>query len=266
MRYSIITINYNNKEGLRRTIESVVNQSCSDYEYIIIDGGSSDGSVDVIKEFEDRIDYYVSESDNGIYHAMNKGVKQAHGDYCIFMNSGDSFYNKDVLDIINSLEVTEDIVIGKISVNNQGVVISPHPKDGELTLYHLYSGSVPHQGSFIRLDLLKKYPYDETLKISSDWKFFVQTMIINNCSVRYIDEYISIYDLGGLSSENPLLMRQEKEKVLMEFIPPRIIEDYKRMKASECLTNTLTPQLRKNYCIDKILYVIGKCLLKLRNN
>ena len=90
MRLSIITINYNNREGLRKTIESVVNQTYRNFEYIIIDGGSTDGSVEVVKEYADRISYWVSEPDNGIYNAMNKGVLAANGKYIQFLNSGDT--------------------------------------------------------------------------------------------------------------------------------------------------------------------------------
>lgn len=263
MRYSVITINYNNIEGLRQTINSVIAQTSTNYEYIVIDGGSTDGSLDAIKEYSTSLSYWISERDNGIYHAMNKGIAQAHGDYCIFMNSGDCFYENTVLEAIERSNANEDIIVGKVFVEKQGVIISPFPK-GELTFYHLYSGSIPHQGSFIRTDLLKKYPYDEALKISSDWKFFVQTMILDNCSVRFVDRYVAIYDLGGLSSNNPYLMRQEKENVLLDLFPPRVLEDYKRMKESECLTQTLTPKLRNNYRIDKILYRIGLFLLKFR--
>ena len=91
MKYSIITINYNHIEGLKRTIDSVISQTSSNYEYIIIDGGSTDGSVNIIKEYKEHLVYWISEKDNGVYHAMNKGVAQAQGDYCIFMNSGDCF-------------------------------------------------------------------------------------------------------------------------------------------------------------------------------
>jgi len=263
MRYSIITINYNNCRGLTNTIESVVSQTYYEYEFIVIDGGSTDGSVDVIKKYADNISFWISETDKGIYNAMNKGVIHAHGDYCIFMNSGDCFYNSEVLERFTDID--EDIIVGLVSIDEFDHIISPAPQR-ELTLYHLYSGAIPHQGSFIRTTLLRRYPYDESLKISADWKFFLQTLIMDNCSVRYIDHYVANYDLGGVSSQNPELMRQEREKILHSFFPPRIIEDYKRMKASECLTNTLTPQLRNNYCIDKILYVIGKFMLKLRRN
>lgn len=261
MRYSVITINYNNCKGLRQTIDSVLGQSYKDFEYIIIDGGSSDGSVEILNEYDDKIHFWVSEPDNGIYNAMNKGVVQAHGEYCIFMNSGDCFYDLTVLERVNAADPTEDIVVGKVAIDKQNHIISPPPK-GNLTMFHLYSGSIPHQGSFIRTDLLRRYPYDESLKISSDWKFFVQTLIIDNCSILYLDEFVARYDNNGLSSNNPKLMRQEKEKVMSELFPPRILEDYRTMKQSECLTQMLTPQLRLHYSVDKFLFRLGKIILK----
>ena len=264
MRFSVITINYNNYEGLRSTIESVVTQTYDDYEYIIIDGGSTDGSLDIIKKYNDYITYWVSEKDRGIYHAMNKGVAKAHGDYCIFMNSGDFFYDNKVLERVSKEDCLQDIIIGKVVIDNKGTIISPPPMSGELSLYHLYSGSIPHQGSFIRTNLLRKYPYDESLKISSDWKFFVQTLIIDNCSLRYIEDIVSMYDMNGLSAKKPTLMRKEKEMVLRSLFPARVLVDYQLMKQSECLTQTLTPQLRKCYSVDRILYHIGKLLLKVR--
>lgn len=262
MIFTVITINYNNLEGLRHTIDSVVNQTYDNYEYIIIDGGSTDGSLDIIKRYNDFITYWVSEKDRGIYHAMNKGVTQAHGDYCIFMNSGDCFYDRDVLTNVSNVITDEGVVVGKVVYDNDNI-ISPPPKSGELTLYHLYSGAIPHQGSFIKTDLLRKYPYDENLKISSDWKFFLQTLILDNCSIRYSDVFVARYDTHGLSSSSPELMLQEKEKVLSSIFPARVLADYRHMKASECLTQSLTIQLRQHYRIDKFLYRLGVIILKL---
>ena len=168
MKFSIITINYNNADGLDHTIESVISQSCADYEFIIIDGGSTDNSIDVIRKSEDKIDYWVSEKDAGIYNAMNKGASCAHGDYCIFMNSGDCFYNRAVLETINNCNSDADIIVGKVSIDNNDNIISPPPLSGRLTFYHLYSGAIPHQGAFIRTSLLHKHPYDENLRIASD--------------------------------------------------------------------------------------------------
>ena len=138
-KFSIITINYNNKEGLRKTIESVVGQSFRDFEYIIIDGGSTDGSIEVIKEYAGKVDYWVSEPDKGIYHAMNKGVLQAHGEYLNFMNSGDEFYNNGVLqEVAPSLD--SDIVVGKIVHGTE--VWGFHKED--ITLMDLIRGTVLH--------------------------------------------------------------------------------------------------------------------------
>lgn len=126
MKLSIITINYNNRDGLQHTIESVINQTSHEFEYIIIDGGSTDGSVDIIKQYTNQIDYWVSEPDRGIYHAMNKGIDIAKGEYCIFMNSGDLFHNtSSIKDSINHLDGT-DIVNGNTFFPH-GELSYPHP-------------------------------------------------------------------------------------------------------------------------------------------
>ena len=114
------------------------------------------------------------------------------------------------------------------------------------------------------LKLYKSRKYDEALKISADWKFFFETLILDNRSVRYVDEFVARYDMTGLSSTQPQLMRAEKDRVLQAMFPPRLLADYVRMKQSECLTQQLTPQLRTNYGVDRILYKIGKLLLRLR--
>ena len=259
MRYSIITINYNNKIGLHNTIKSVVQQTCNDYEYIIIDGGSEDGSVDVINNYKDHVDYWVSEVDRGIYHAMNKGVSRAQGDYCIFMNSGDCFYNETVLERITRLEDKDDIVVGRVVSHNNQLLFAPPSRD--ISLYYLYSGTVPHQSSFIKTELLRQYPYDENLKIVSDWKFFVQAIIEGNCTIRFVNELVARFDMDGVSTSNPDKMWKEKTQVLSELFPPRVIVDYQHMKDSECLTQLLTPRLRINYSIDKLLYKFGKYML-----
>ena len=263
MSITIITINYNNSTGLRRTVESVAGQTASDIEYIVIDGGSDDDSREVIRAYADHIHYWTSEKDRGIYHAMNKGVSQAHGDYCFFLNSGDVFYDSTVLDRVSKSGLDKDIIIGKVVIDGSEELMSP-PPSREISLYHLYSGAIPHQGSFIRTNLLRQHPYDENLRIASDWKFFVQTIVIENCSLKYIEEFVARYDTNGISSANPKLMRKEKERVLAELFPPRLLADYQYMKSSECLTQQLTPELRQNYGIDKIMYRIGQLLLKLR--
>lgn len=264
MKISIITVNYNDAVGLEGTVCSVISQKNDEYEYIIIDGGSTDGSVEVIKKYSDKIDYWISERDCGIYHAMNKGVAQAHGDYCLFLNSGDSFCNDNVLNHIIELGDNDDIIVGMVvSKDEKSQLFLPPSRD--ISLYYLYSGTVPHQGAFIKTDLLKRMPYDENLKIVSDWKFFLEAIILNNCTVRYIDDYIAEFDTTGVSTSNPDKMWKEKEQVLLGLFPPRVLTDYRLMKTSECLTQKLTPQLRQHYTIDKIIYRLCRLLLRFVN-
>ena len=263
MLYSIITINFNNCDGLRRTIESVVNQTNADYEYIVIDGGSTDGSVDVIQKYSDRISYWVSEKDDGIYNAMNKGVRHAHGDYCLFLNSGDSFYDKHVLNKNLLSDNKSDIVVGRLVSDSDGRELFSPPSD-DISMYYFYTSTLPHQASFIKTKLLKQYPYDESLKIVSDWKFFVETIIFHHCKVGFIDVPIAKFDMTGISTSNASKTWDEKMKVLRQMFPDRVLEDYKRMKDSECLTQTLTPQLRVNYRLDRYIFSIVRILLKLR--
>ena len=113
MKYSIITVNYNNREGLKRTIESVIHQTFRDFEFIVIDGGSTDSSAEVLKAYDEHISYWVSEKDNGIYDAMNKGIRKATGDYLNFMNSGDCFYDDDVLRNVTAYASDADIITGR---------------------------------------------------------------------------------------------------------------------------------------------------------
>ena len=220
MRFSVITINYNHKEGLNRTIESVICQSYTEYEFIIIDGGSTDGSVDNIKQYAENITYWVSEKDNGVYHAMNKGVAHAHGDYCIFMNSGDCFHSPKALESVANYE--EDIICGQVSTFPSG-----HHKS-TISLVDLMRISLPHQAMFIKRELLIKHPYDEKYKILSDWKFCIEALILDNCSFRNIEVIISDYESGGISANSNGLLPIERNQILKELLPPRIIADYQR--------------------------------------
>lgn len=262
MMFSIITINRNNRDGLRRTMESVVGQTYRDYEYIIIDGASTDGSVEIIKEHESHLSYWVSEPDNGIYNAMNKGIAKARGEYCLFMNSGDCLYDNHVLERITTIGHDHpDIIVGKVysSKSHKELFVPPH---GDLSLYCLYSATIAHQGAFIKLDLQRKHPYDEGLKIVSDWKFFVEAIVMDNCRVEFADVPVCLFDTEGVSTSNPKRMWEEKESVLKQLFPERVLKDMARLKASECLTQTLTPRLRKAYTVDRLVYRFASLLLK----
>ena len=228
MDYSIITINYNNCEGLRRTIESVVAQTCRDFEYIVIDGGSTDGSVDVIKRYAQQIDYWVSEPDKGIYNAMNKGVAQAHGEYCLFMNSGDMFHDKKVVELLHRFADKSDIIYGN-AFRVDRVVEYPD----EITGFYMFNNAICHQSVLIRRDLLVQKPYEEDYKIVADWKHMFALLILQGASYRHVNITVCDYDTNGISTENWAQVLEEREKALKDMLPKRIYDDYYRISCQE---------------------------------
>jgi glycosyltransferase involved in cell wall biosynthesis len=268
MTYSIITVNYNNCEGLRQTIESVESLHCDDYEFLIIDGGSTDGSVDVIREHEAAISYWVSEPDKGIYNAMNKGIRQARGEYVNFMNSGDTYYSPDVLNTVRPLLDGYDIVVGK--------EFHQDPVSGatattflplRLSMATFVVGFLPHQGGFIRRTLFDDMPYDEQLRIVSDWKFYMMQTVVRDRRVRLIDLVISRREQGGISNTGLERNRQERQQVLAEMLPPGVRKDYDSLARLDKTTMYKLlnlcddPKSRKylTYCI-KIINRIKKYL------
>lgn len=255
MKISIITINYNNVEGLKRTIESVVNQTSKDYEYIIIDGGSTDGSVDVIKLYSNRIDYWESESDRGIYHAMNKGVKVATGEYVIFMNSGDKFYSNEIIADFIKLNPKEDILSGDAKLSTGSIMNSPE----NITFKFFYDEGLCHQTCFIRTELQKAHLYNENLSIVSDWEFFIKVLILENASYRKLTNIISMYDCNGISSNNLELHHKERKDVLEKYFSKRILIDYERHIKDDF--RRLFFYIEKSH-FHRLIYVINVLLIK----
>lgn len=263
MKYSIITINYNNKEGLEKTIQSVLEQTSHDYQFVIIDGGSTDGSIDIIKRNANYIDYWISESDGGRYPAMNKGIKQATGDYLNFMNSGDTFHSSTVLEDIAKMNLTEDIITGGYYNQEKGIkhIIKPQ----EVTLLTMLKNTFNHQATFYKRKLFEKRLYDESYVIQSDAKFNYLSIIYDNCSVRIIDYIIANYDLNGISS-NLEIVDKEWERLLAELFPPRILKDYKGMyTTAEVPIVSLLPDLKEYPSIQRWVYRLTTLLLKIKD-
>ena len=236
MKLSIITINYNNRDGLAKTLKSVAGQSVRDFEYIVVDGGSTDGSADFLTDPGYHIGRYVSEKDSGIYNAMNKGVRMASGEYLLFLNSGDTLYDCTVVDnILPELESGEDIITGRMLFSDEGRYLQA---DNPLTFQYFYKTSLPHNATFIRRRLLVETPYDESLTIVSDWKFFVEAIILQGCSYRIVENIISEFDTNGISTTNPTLLQQERQRVLKELFPERLLNDFDRLIKGEGYKNT----------------------------
>lgn len=233
MKFSIITINYNNGAGLEKTMQSVLNQSARNFEYIVIDGGSTDKSLDIIKGHAEKLDYWISEPDKGIYHAMNKGTAAAHGEYLLFLNSGDVLNDNQVMEMVGKTDTSADLLMGSIRMGEN--IVNPAP----ISLRLFYVGSVLHPGTFIRKSLLERCGgYDENLRIVSDWKFFLQACIFEHCTTEVIPFVISDFDMTGISSTNKELDEKERQQTLQELIDPRIHGDYIRFLKGEHFQET----------------------------
>lgn len=266
MKYSIITVNFNNKEGLRKTIESVIHQTFRDFEFIVIDGGSTDGSTDVLKEYDAQINYWVSEPDGGIYQGMNKGIKKATGEYLNFMNSGDCFYNEEVLQRVYNRNLTCDIIVGKDYHYNpqtqQGFRTILPPRISMLTFY---IQTLPHQSSFFKRELFTNTLYDESLKIVADIKFYIQKICVENCSIQLIEDVICKREPDGISKSYNEQRISEHQSILAGFLPKGAIKDYQTLAKLDkttlykLLKIVDSPKSRKllTFCIKTINRIYG---------
>jgi glycosyltransferase involved in cell wall biosynthesis len=221
MLLSIITINYNNKIGLERTIKSVQEQTFTNFEHIIIDGGSNDGSKELIEANKFSLSYWVSEPDKGIYNAMNRGIRVAKGDYLFFLNSSDKLNDKNAIRNAVVHLINEDIVYFDIKVVAIGEsYIKECPN--KLSFNYLYNDLPPHQSTFLHKSLFEKYGYyDESLKIVADWKFLIIVLLKYNATYKHVNETFSTFYEGGISSKEGSFeaMKKERELVLKSEFP-----------------------------------------------
>jgi glycosyltransferase involved in cell wall biosynthesis len=184
-----------------KTVQSVLSQNYSRIEYLIIDGGSTDGSVEFIESNENKLSYWCSEKDEGIYDAMNKGIIRAKGDYILFLNSGDYFYDSKSLSYLVSNSSNEGIIYGKMGMYvNESLQTKAYPY--KLSLAYFRYDTIPHQSAIIKRELFDKFGYYKThFTIVSDWAFFVDCIIKGKVKYKYVDQVISIFDLNGISSQ-----------------------------------------------------------------
>lgn len=234
-KISIITINYNDAEGLRKTLASVASQTYTDIEHIIVDGASTDGSVDIIREYETvnlsstnpiRI-VWVSEKDKGIYDAMNKGVLKSSGEYLLFLNGGDTLASPTAIeDVCPHLNDT-NFIIGRsyFSCEGKRCGTSPLLSERDMSMYYMYLHGINHQSAFIKKSLLQENPYDINIKINADWLFFVQTIVMKSATVKIVNLFFSDFDLTGISSNTTAVIK-EREEILLKALPERVARDY----------------------------------------
>lgn len=239
MRLSIITITYNNADGLKRTLQSVRTQTYKNFEYIVIDGASIDASVEMIKSFASQADgldcKWISEPDKGVYDAMNKGIKMAHGEYCLFLNAGDILANDTALEVLMANDLIADIVscnaiYEKSQYQSGRYVLSPqHIKASDLILHFL-----PHQATLIKRELFTRiHLYDTSFKVVSDWLFFIEALLKYDASYQHVQMFLSRCETQGISSnpENNQMMNEEFHRGLKQVLP-LYYEDYAKMRAA----------------------------------
>lgn len=267
MKLSIITINYNNAEGLRKTLASVAMQTYRDIEHIIIDGGSTDGSVELIKDYVRQIDdgctkvVWVSEKDNGIYHAMNKGISKATGGYIQILNSGDIFTAPDVTErMVNEVERVSELTNEHVPIL-YGNMIKQWPdgrrlvdkcEAGHLSMLSFYHGTLNHDSAYIRRDLFERFGlYDENLKIVSDWKWFLQVIPLGGITPVYVDMDVTIFDMTGVSESNTAFWKVERRPVLEALVPPMILADYDKYGEDMRMMD----RLRKHHLYELVRFI-----------
>lgn len=236
MKLSIITINRNNAEGLKKTIESVVFQTFNDLEYIIIDGASTDDSINIIKQYEDRITYWLSEPDTGVYQAMNKGILNASGQYLLFLNSGDFLVDNTVLERVFEGNIYADILCAKCNVSDKGKVVWTSNPPEQISLYFLYKVGLAHQSTFVKKTLFEKYGlYREDFRYNSDIEFWYRTIIYNDVTTQRIDVVTTDYNLDGISAHDKYTTQylKEKDEILSHPYLRRVIPDFLNFEERE---------------------------------
>jgi len=218
--FSVITICYNEKNNIARTIESVLSQSYDNYEYIVVDGLSTDGTCEIINSYrqkfcEKKVDFtIISEKDSGIYNAMNKGVKLAKGMFVNMMNAGDAFANDEILkNVSEQMNKNMDIVYGNvhcIAIRRNKLIRYPFKPKSLETITRV--GSINQQATFARTKLLLGEPFDEGYKIAADYKFFL-SMYLAERFFEYLDIHVADFYLGGISSKQ--IYQAEKEFLMI---------------------------------------------------
>jgi glycosyltransferase involved in cell wall biosynthesis len=254
MKLSIITINYNNAEGLRKTLASVASQTYRDIEHVIVDAASTDGSVDVIRDYEfaNRSSVHPltivwsSKKDKGIYNGMNIGIQSATGDYIQILNSGDLLAAPDVTErMMNALYTvhhtpyTENggpaILYGNMLKSYDGkTIINRDTCGGDMytpeSFIYFYKGTLNHDCAYIRRDLFEKYGlYNEDMKICSDWEWYVRAIVLGGEKSIYTNIDVTIFDMNGVSEsygKNAELIKKERREYLEKILPATVLHDY----------------------------------------
>jgi glycosyltransferase involved in cell wall biosynthesis len=272
-KLTIVTINFNNVSGLKKTMNSVLSQSSLDFEYIVIDGNSHDGSIELIKQFNhSSLEHFswISEPDSGIYNAMNKGIRMAKGEYIQFLNSGDTLAANDVTEkmLAYLFPSPQGERVGVRSSILYGNMLKPLPKRihrdrgfaGRIpTILDFYIGTLNHSSAYIKRSLFDTYGlYDESLKIVSDWKWYLQVIALNGVIPIYKDIDVTIFDMTGISTVNSRLDKEERLQVLSGILPISVLKDYE----SWAFPIEQMKRINRYWITRKMFWIVERVLYK----
>lgn len=219
--FSIVTICLNEEQAIARTCDSVCNQTFDDFEWIVIDGQSIDKTLEVLSRYESRIKHLVSESDAGIYDAMNKGIALATGDYLLFLNAGDCLASNDVLDVVAKAP-DRSLLYGDLLCyeNKLGSYIKSFPD--KLPRNFLVRNMMPHQATFFKRSLFTAYGlYDTSLRIAADYEIFVRLLYVNKVSSFHVKKIVAAFHTNGISSDttHSITRKMENHQVRKKYFP-----------------------------------------------
>ncbi|MGM9778844.1 MAG: glycosyltransferase family 2 protein [Prevotella sp.] len=220
MKISIITICFNNEKDIRATIESVVNQTYDDIEYIIKDGGSKDGTMAIVNEYKDRISKIISCPDKGIYDAINQGIKAATGDVVGLIHAGDQLYDRYVIaKIADHFEKNDiDVSYGHSKIYNEKGKVVRVNKSPEYTKSLCRRGWFPsHQSIYVKRKVFEKYGYYDTeIGWAADYQWFILLFYVQNLRIKRLDAFIVRFAIGGTSTSNYKSRLTKRHKQMMQ--------------------------------------------------
>lgn len=208
MKISIVTVVYNCADTIRDCIESVLSQNYAEVEYIVIDGGSKDGTQEIVKEYEDRIAFFISEKDNGIYDAMNKGIRKATGEVVGILNADDFFYDSEVVtSIVNAFKKDSNLdatIADIVFVNENNSKVLRHYKANTWRPAKFAWGFMPpHPSFFCKKSLFDELGYYKTdYKIAADYELLIRFLLVNDIRYKYLPIITTRMRMGGVSTKN----------------------------------------------------------------